>query len=65
MEGLEDLITFHRFVKSSGKKQQFQQKKKMVETEILGRAFLSDFTDDDMQFKKGKKIIGIAGQIVG
>jgi len=61
MEGLEDLITFHRFVKSSSKKQQFQQKKKIVETEILGRSFLSDFADDEVQFKKGKKIIGLAG----
>lgn len=41
MEGVEDLLSFHQFVKSSSKKNDpfMNQRKKQVESEILSHAF--------------------------
>ena len=70
MEGLEDLLSFHRFVKSSKDSGKFQSKKKQVESEILGHAFANTFTSesaDDFSTsgrKLKKKTLDVAGQIV-
>lgn len=70
--GLEDLITFHRFVRNSNQKQAYLNKKRQVETEILGHAFSTHFTGDcDDDFSPGlkgskllKKTFNAAGEIV-
>ena len=74
VEGLEDLLSFHRFVKSSSKKndQSFSSRKKQIENEILEHAFNSFSQDCDSNFemgaKRGKKVwqrtMDAAGEIV-
>lgn len=52
MEGVEELLSFHQFVKSSSRKNDpyFNSRKKQVESEILSHAFnlgQSDFGNDE------------------
>ena len=60
MEGVEDLLSFHQFVKSSSKKNDpfMNHRKKQVESEILSHAFNFGSTkvlDDDFMQAGGKK----------
>jgi hypothetical protein len=64
MEGVEDLLSFHQFVKSSSRKNDpyLNSRKKQVESEILSHAFnlgQSDFEGDFQQTggKKAKRLL--------
>ena len=60
MEGVEELLSFHQFVKSSSRKNDpyFNSRKKQVESEILSHAFnlgQSDFGNEEDYHQAGGK----------